>query len=345
MVKEREHLDKMSKNRQNEWYMTMLKKGTAQDKIAALTKVIQTNAMCSLSHLMQLVGMSKKANKKLAEYSIVALKDLYCQGWLVDIQNDGTIRDKLEVFSKNPVVVHKRADINDAELTTAYFTHCVREVLSTLINNILGKDMAHCDLDHYKMFALDMLSELISVADCTGLVETSIGIIVNKLGDASKKVQCHAIQVLVKMVIKHKSLMEDLPRIIVREIGLFLDRCSKPSHRIYSLGCLNKLSTIVVKQNVKIRQVFLQIYFRQFHKFVHLSGGPPKEEVKVKKDRTLSKEARIKAQKTAKKKAAMTKGDVSEEDNRVIELVLKGVNVLLVKSGLTTNAHKMIEML
>jgi len=89
----------------------------------------------------------------------------------------------------------------------------------------------------------------------------------------------------------------------------------------------------------------LQIYFRQFHKFVHLSGGPPKEEVKVKKDRTLSKEARIKAQKTAKKKAAMTKGDVSEEDNRVIELVLKGVNVLLVKSGLTTNAHKMIEML
>ena len=47
----------------------------------------------------------------------------------------------------------------------------------------------------------------------------------------------------------------------------------------------------------------------------------------------------------AKKKAAMTKGEVSEEDNRVIELVLKGVNVLLVKSGLTGNAHEMISML
>jgi len=41
--------------------------------------------------------------------------------------------------------------------------------------------------------------------------------------------------------------MEDLPKIVVREIGMFLDRCSKPSHRIYALGSLNKISTIVVK--------------------------------------------------------------------------------------------------
>jgi hypothetical protein len=41
----------------------------------------------------------------------------------------------------------------------------------------------------------------------------------------------------------------------------------------------------------------------------------------------------------------MKKGEISEEDNRVIELVLKGVNTLLVKSGLTGNAHSMIEML
>jgi hypothetical protein len=33
---------------------------------------------------MQLVSMSKKANKKLAEYAIVAIKDLFTEGWLVD---------------------------------------------------------------------------------------------------------------------------------------------------------------------------------------------------------------------------------------------------------------------
>jgi len=54
-----------------------------------------------------------------------------------------------------------------------------------------------------------------------------------------------------------------VPAIIVREIGQFLDRSSKkPSHRVYALGCLNKLSTIVVSKNVKIRANFLQIYFK-----------------------------------------------------------------------------------
>ena len=142
---------------------------------------------------MQLVSMAKKANKKLAEYAIVAIKDLFTEGWLVDIQNDGTVKERLEVFSKNPVVIHKRANIDDDELQSAYFKHCVREVLRTLITNILGKDMAHCDLEHYRIFALDMLLELTVISDCTELVETTIGIIVNKLGDTSKKVQCHAI--------------------------------------------------------------------------------------------------------------------------------------------------------
>jgi hypothetical protein len=74
----------MAKNRHNEWAMNMLKKGTQNDRIAALSKVIQENAACSLSQLMQLVSMSKKANKKLAEYAIVAIKDLFTEGWLVD---------------------------------------------------------------------------------------------------------------------------------------------------------------------------------------------------------------------------------------------------------------------
>jgi hypothetical protein len=114
--KEKNHLEKMAKNRNNEWYMTMLKKGTQNDKIAALSKVIQEDAKCSLSTLMQLVSMAKKANKKLAEYAIVAIKDLFTEGWLVDVQNDGSIKERLEVFSKNPVIIHKRANIDDEEL-------------------------------------------------------------------------------------------------------------------------------------------------------------------------------------------------------------------------------------
>jgi len=54
------------------------------------------------------------------------------------------------------------------------------------------------------------------------------------------------------------------------------------------------------------------------------------------------RESKIKA---AKKKASMKMGDVGEEDNRVIELVLKGVNVLLVKSGMANNPKELTEVL
>jgi len=43
----------------------------------------------------------------------------------------------------------------------------------------------------------------------------------------------------------------------------------------------------------------------------------------------VSKAQRLKAEKEAKKK----QGNVDEEDNKVIELVLKGINVVLIKSS------------
>ena len=69
------------------------------------------------------------------------------------------------------------------------------------------------------------------------------------------------------------------------------------------------------------------------------------EEVPVKKDRSVSKKDRLKALKKKKMTPIAQKGDVNEEDNRAIELVLKGVNVLLVKSGLSANPHELTAML
>lgn len=63
----------------------------------------------------------------------------------------------------------------------------------------------------------------------------------------------------------------------------------------------------------------------------------------------MSKQDRIKAAAIAKKKAfkekSLQKGDVSDEDARVLELVLKGVNVLLVKAGMSSNAAELCKVL
>lgn len=63
----------------------------------------------------------------------------------------------------------------------------------------------------------------------------------------------------------------------------------------------------------------------------------------------MGKNDRIKMAALAKKKAAklasQQKGDVNEEDARVLELVLKGVNVLLVKAGMASNASELCKVL
>ena len=131
-----------------------------------------------------------------------------------------TLPERFYVFSKNPIVVSKRDKISDEELLKAYYEHCVREVFRDLVLSILAKDIAHSDLDHYRMFAIDTLSDLMGMTDAVELTENALSTIVNKLGDSAKKVQCHAIQLLTKLTIKFKSsVLEDVPAIIVREIG------------------------------------------------------------------------------------------------------------------------------
>ena len=122
-------------------------------------------------------------------------------------------------------------------------------------------------------------------------------------------------------------MQEEVFAILLREIGFFLGRpMTKPSHRIYALGFLNK-SAPVIAQDFKARATLLSIYFNLFNKLLHQD---PQESIeKVKKDRTISKKERKKQEKIALKK----RGEVDDEDNKVIELVLKGVNIVLLKSG------------
>jgi hypothetical protein len=54
-------------------------------------------------------------------------------------------------------------------------------------------------------------------------------------------VQCHAINKLISLVKANQSKSEVMA-LVMREISLFMERVgTKPSHRIYALGFLNKV--------------------------------------------------------------------------------------------------------
>jgi len=74
---------------------------------------------------------------------------------------------------------------------------------------------------------------------------------------------------------------EQILRILMREISMFMDRPgTKPSHRIYALGFLNKVVGMLASSGeVEIRSTALKIYFNLFNKLLH--QDPVEQESKI----------------------------------------------------------------
>jgi len=60
---------------------------------------------------------------------------------------------------------------------------------------------------------------------------------------------------------------------------------------------------------------------------------------KIKKDRSISKKDRMKQIKKLKKRKG---SELDEEDNKVIELVLKGINIIMIKTSDTKELQKIL---
>jgi hypothetical protein len=169
---------------------------------------------------------------------------------------------------------------------------------------------------------------------------------VNKFGDKIKKIQCHSINSLVSMIRSAQREHDtELPMLILSEILVFLARPgTKPSHRVYCLGFLNKLCTMAAADTPEVRQKLLSLYFGLFNKMLH--QGPTQqvdlEEMKkaLKKDRTISKKDRFRK---LKKLKSNERHELDEEDNKVIELVLKGINTIMAKAGDARDLHQIIQ--
>lgn len=79
-----------------------------------------------------------------------------------------------------------------------------------------------------------------------------------------------------------------------------------------------------------IRTSLLSIYFGLFNKLLHQNADQKidldAEAKKLRKDRSISKKQR---EQQLKKLRRRKTSEVDEEDNKVVELVLKGINIIL----------------
>jgi len=71
---------------------------------------------------MQLLGLAKKPNRKMAEQAISAFKNLFTNGYMISNTNrpEEDKDKKLSVFTRNPVIINKRNACTDDELLQAH---------------------------------------------------------------------------------------------------------------------------------------------------------------------------------------------------------------------------------
>lgn len=67
----------LKKDKDAQYFETMIKKGTLQDKVNSMKQLVQKNPHRSLSYLGQIMKEARKKNKKHAEVAVFALKDLF----------------------------------------------------------------------------------------------------------------------------------------------------------------------------------------------------------------------------------------------------------------------------
>lgn len=93
-----------------------------------------------------------------------------------------------------------KTDAANFDLIEAYQQHCTKEIYRDFVTNILV-DLSKDDIEYYRKLALDILVHLMTKKP--EIEEVILSILINKLGDGSKKIQGHTIQVLCKLLKDH----------------------------------------------------------------------------------------------------------------------------------------------
>jgi hypothetical protein len=295
----------------------MIKKGTLQDRINSLSELVKKIPSRGLTYISQMMKEARKSNKKHAEVAVFSLKELFVNHILKD-------NAKLDAFQHSPRIQDKQdAHIADFDLIDAYYNHCVKEMYREYVTDILtgfSKD----NLEYFRKIGMDCLVFLIS--NKPELEELILGILINKLGDSAKKVQQHAIQVMCRLL----KNQPDMATVVTHETHMLLLRPGlKAGQKYQAVFFLNKIALLAGKSSEKVRINLFKIYF---YLFKEVMRNP--EELKTvifKKDRSKSKQDQKSSKIKALKKVKQIKdnGDIDESDNKEVEQILKGINILM----------------
>eukprot|EP00941_MAST-03F_sp_MAST-3F-sp1_P001892 g1892.t1 len=236
-------------SRDQKWLRTVMKGGTLTDRVAAMTLTIQANPAYAILSIKKLTAMAEKKNQREAGLAIDALKDLYVSNLLPPHR-------RLKYLYEQPLA---HGTITDAHRIGFFFEHELKTCFASLLE-VLRK-ASNDNLDFFK--AKSMNAAFTLICDRPEGEAHLLALLVNKLGDPSRKIAGKATHFLQQLVLLHPAMRFTVTREV--EQTLFRSNLSDKA-RYYSILFLNQ--TTFSHEDKELAQHLIGLYFRLFKKYV-----------------------------------------------------------------------------
>lgn len=267
------------------------------DRVAALTLLVQESPIHRSAHLDQLLSMAAKQSRRESMPVLLALQDLFVSDLLPD--------RKLLFFRENALRLPA-----DAEQEALFqFEHSLKLAYASYIKALASA--LHDPVVHIRQEAIRIAHGLLKSKP--EQEQALLFVLVNKLGDAERKVASSVCHVLHKLLVTHPAMTEVVAKEVMR---LLFDAKTSARARYYGLVFL---SQIVLTKNHRDVAVQLVECYAKIFKMQHVS---PKPSSKSKSAHTPASPS----SKKAKAKADAAAADDKDGGKKVLPVVLAGIN-------------------
>lgn len=319
-----------------QFYSTIMSTGTLSDKIGALTLSVQESPLHNVKALESLLGLARKRSRAQAVEVLGALKDLFAAGNLLPSDR------KLRTFAGQPALhaafepKHEQWTIDRPLPQPLKKSHLIvwafEDWLKSLFFQVLTIIETWCndEVVFARGKAVDYVYSLLK--EKPEQEANLLRLLVNKLGDAEKKVASKTSFNILQLETTHPSMKPIIVSAIESDL---LFRPGQSFHaQYYAIITLNQ--TVLSSREEPIARQLLNIYFALFLKLLEKPQKPKTEDEAPQKAAkvTINRKGEIQGgggaggKKAAQKAAENKKSTTAAEDfqEKMLSAVLTGVN-------------------
>ncbi len=316
---------------QKKFLSQILSDGTLNDKISALTLLIQEAPLHNTKSLDTLLNFCSKKSRNSALQSLNALKDLFINGLLPD--------RKLRYFKNQPL----NNMLTKKQLALFYFEDYLKQYFFKVIQ-ILER-LSHDPIIHVRMNVVSHIFDLLKSKPEQEVNLLRLGC--NKIGDIDNKVSSKTSYQILQLEQAHPNMK----KIVIDAIVDNVFKVNSDYHtKYYSVLTLNQ--TILTRREDETANVLVKTYFALFEKLL-IESDPNNVDTEPSKDAKANNfKNRKKNFKKGKKGGKSVKNDKSEQEvleeknSKLFSALLTGLNRAFPFSNLPTDVfNKHLETL